>query len=318
MNKKLNDYLEEIDHYLVVEKGGKEILSEINSHIMDKAEQDFGNLGDEAIENTIAGYGSPRKVAEKYNEGYEIISPSFKKYLFRYTAILFACHYGLLVLGFIFNVSIQAFIFFLVPRMTNVFELINQLPTVFLFDLGLVTLILYFVTQEKKEIKLPWPKFLKGEPKEIKIEPGKPKLVFLVLLTAALFVVVFIYVRFGTLFFESLNSLKPVPAITSTGWTLLSLLAIFSIGIETVCYGIRFIKNSPWVNLVRDGIYLLVFWFLFNYPFENLFGEFPYFDLELAAKVVFGIVAIFVTYDFLKALIGIMRAHRRNVWGEKK
>ncbi|MCP5103514.1 MAG: hypothetical protein GY950_09055 [bacterium] len=317
MNKKLDDYLEEIDHYLVVEKGGKEILPEIKSHILDKAEQEYGKLSDEAIEKTIDGYGSPRQVAEKYNEGYEIISPSFKKYLFRYTAILFACHYGLTVLAFIFNGRLQAGPF-QIPRIANIFELINQLPVVFLYDLGVVTLILYFVTQEKKDIKLPWPKFLKGEPKEVKIEPGKPKLVFLVLLSVAFCVVVFIYIRFGTLFFESLNNWKPVPALTSTGSTILSLLAIFAIGLETICYGIRFIKNSPWVNLVRDGIYLLVFWFLFNYPVENWVGEFPYFDLSLAAKVVFGIVAIFITYDFLKALIGIMRRHRRKGWEEKK
>ena len=39
MSKNLEDYLEQIDHYLVVKKDKSEILSEIKSHILEKAER---------------------------------------------------------------------------------------------------------------------------------------------------------------------------------------------------------------------------------------------------------------------------------------
>lgn len=98
--KRLEDYLEEIDHYLVVEKGGEEILSEIRSHILEKTENEYGELTEESVGKTIAGYGSPRQVAEKYLEGYQLIAPTFKKHLFLYAGILFAVHYGFTILSF--------------------------------------------------------------------------------------------------------------------------------------------------------------------------------------------------------------------------
>jgi len=44
MNKYLKDYLEQIDHYLVVQEGKKEILDEIKSHILEKAEDETGEV----------------------------------------------------------------------------------------------------------------------------------------------------------------------------------------------------------------------------------------------------------------------------------
>jgi hypothetical protein len=42
------------------------------------------------------------------------------------------------------------------------------LPTAFLADLGLVALVLYFITQSGKDIKLPWPKL------NVKLDEVKP------------------------------------------------------------------------------------------------------------------------------------------------
>ena len=93
MYKNLDNYLQEIDHYLAVDKGGEEILSEIRSHIIEKTEHEFGEVNDQTLDKTISGYGSPRSIAEKYLEDFQIISPSFKKHLFRYTWLVFACHF---------------------------------------------------------------------------------------------------------------------------------------------------------------------------------------------------------------------------------
>ena len=44
------------------------------------------------------------------------------------------------------------------PRL-GVIEALMYLPTAFLADLGIVAVVLYFITQSGKDVKLPWPKF---------------------------------------------------------------------------------------------------------------------------------------------------------------
>jgi uncharacterized membrane protein len=99
MFKKLEAYIEEIDHYLSVRKGKKEILEEIKSHILEKAEAESGKIDDQSIEKIISEYGKPQSVAMKYIEDTQIISPVFKKHLFRYTGILFVVHCMLILIA---------------------------------------------------------------------------------------------------------------------------------------------------------------------------------------------------------------------------
>ena len=99
MDKNLKNYLEEIDHYLILKEGKKEVLEEIESHILEKTERDFGEISEENIQKTINLFGSAKEVAEMYLEGFQIISPLFNNYLFRYTWILFAIHYSLKIIS---------------------------------------------------------------------------------------------------------------------------------------------------------------------------------------------------------------------------
>lgn len=78
MFKKLEIYLDEISHYLTTSKEKEEISSEIKSHILEKAEQEFGEITENTLERVIAAYGSPRQVAEKYMDDSQIIAPVFK------------------------------------------------------------------------------------------------------------------------------------------------------------------------------------------------------------------------------------------------
>lgn len=66
MYKNLEIYLEEISHFLSGRGEREEILSEIRSHILEKAEQESGPVTDASTEKVIAAYGKPRQVAEKY------------------------------------------------------------------------------------------------------------------------------------------------------------------------------------------------------------------------------------------------------------
>lgn len=50
MHEKLRKYLEEISRYLAAVSDKEEILNEIKSHILEKAEQEFGEINEEAVE----------------------------------------------------------------------------------------------------------------------------------------------------------------------------------------------------------------------------------------------------------------------------
>jgi hypothetical protein len=153
MFERLESYLEEFSHYLGTTKEKQEILTEIKSHIMEKAEQEFGEVTQENLDRIIDDYGSPRQVAEKYIEDDQFISSAFKGYLIRYTGILFAVHFGLILVAFFLKTnSMAVFPFFFIPEFDS-FQSLFYLPMAFVYDLGLVGIILYFVTQSRKDIK---------------------------------------------------------------------------------------------------------------------------------------------------------------------
>jgi len=103
-NNKLETYLEEISHYLSGRAEREEILNEIRSHILEKAASGGGgSLSDEAIAQAIAALGPARRLAERYAEDRPIIAPAYKRYLFRYTTLLFAIHTVLIILAVIFR-----------------------------------------------------------------------------------------------------------------------------------------------------------------------------------------------------------------------
>ncbi|MCK4764202.1 MAG: hypothetical protein KAW12_18525 [Candidatus Aminicenantes bacterium] len=334
MYEKLDVYLEEIDHYLVVEKGGDEILSEIRSHILEKAENEFGEINKESIEKTIASYGSPKEIAEKYLEDFQIISPLYKKYLFHYTWILFVFHYGLTIVAYFLDLKIQAFPFFYVPRMEGVFDLLSQLPMTLLFDLGVVGIFFYIVSQQKGEIKLSWPKIFKAAEKEEKAKPVKatakvekaepvkvaakekkapvgmpkqPKMVYLILLVVGLCAVIFVYLRYGTLFFKSLDPGEVESFFEPMTSTLLSLLVISFFSLEVVFYIIRFFKNSPWLDLIKDVFYLFILLSLINFPIKEAFTDFSIWDENIIVHSVIRIVIFGLFLDFVITLVNILR-----------
>ena len=156
MYQNLENYLQEINHYLAVKDGAEEILAEIKSHILEKTEAEFETITEGGISKIISGYGKPQQVAAKYLEGYEIISPTFKRHLFLYTGILFACHLTLALAAFLFHFNMIVFPFLFIPDM-DVWQFMFYIPMTIIYDLGLVALFLYIVTQKSKDARLPWP-----------------------------------------------------------------------------------------------------------------------------------------------------------------
>jgi len=112
--------------------GAADVLLEIKSHILEKAESEFGEASEESVEKTLANFGSPRAVTEKCMEGTEIISPALKKYLLLYTGILFAFHAVLGIISLVFKRSMLVFPFLFIPEM-SVAEFFFFLPMAFVY-----------------------------------------------------------------------------------------------------------------------------------------------------------------------------------------
>ena len=302
MSRKLETYLEEISRYLGTGKERQEILTEIKSHIIEKASQEFDEATEETIEKIILSYGRPRQVAEKYMEDDQIIAPALKGHLIRYTMILFTLHFGLILISFLSRTSMLVLPFFYIPRI-DTFQALFYLPMAFVFDLGLVGIVLYLVTRSRKEIKLPWPKLKRDWQKSLEKREteSRPLPFFLMLLGYG--VLVWLYVQFGSVFFKTIDFHNPRSLLTpaASTWYSLGLLALLGIGITA--YTVKFFTVSEWVNLSRSGCQLVILGIIINRPIENPFLEFIHIDLQIIADIVIAVAAVWIAVDFLKSLV---------------
>lgn len=314
MSNKLEAYLEEISHFLSGRAERDEILSEIRSHILEKAAAEHGRADDDALDKAIAAYGPPRKVAEKYLDDRPIIAPAYKRYLFRYTSLLFAVHLLLTVFAVAFKKSFVLFPFLFMPEM-GVIEALMYLPTAFLADLGAVALVLYFITQSGKEVKLPWPK-IGADLDEIK----PTKSLFLsrlgtaigaVLMLALTDFCLYILSKHGTIFFVNLDFENLRPLFTPDAGRRLSLIVIAMFAAGTMTLLIKLFTRSRWVDVGSNIVSLALIGLLLRQPFDGLFAI-PVAERFLP-KIKFGLrflllfIAAMITIDLIKNLVVIGR-----------
>jgi hypothetical protein len=301
MYENLERYLREISHYLNVERGTDEILAEIKSHILEKAAQETDAVTRDSIQRIIDAYGSPREVAAKYMEGREIIAPTLKKYLFRYTAILYAIHLVLTVIAIHFRTSIIAIPFFFIPRMP-VWAALIYLPMALVYDFGVVALILYFVTQRKGEVRLPW----FGASFERRGESGlrRPKAWLLAVRIVLLSALLCLFVRYHTIFLYSINFNAPESLLNPVSSVFFSIMFIAAYACHVIAYWVRFLFNSAWVQLVERLIILLILWVVWNSPIRPVYRAVPGVDLSL-------IGALFVSFVIAVAVLGFLRSLAR-------
>lgn len=304
MDEKLNEYLQEISPYLPL-KGQEDILKEIQSHILEKTEVDFGEISAENLEKTISQYGLPQKVAEKYLEGYQIIAPVFNKHLFLYSTILFAAHAVLTLLAWILGSSFLVLPFFYIPRLED-FQALFYLPMAFVYDFGLVALVLYLVTQRKTDLSLPWPRWIKRQ--KASASPPPPRIISLLLLLTGFVLVVVIYIRFHTLFFVSIGVKNPESLLDPAASVFFSILLLGMFALEIGVYLIRFRYNSEIVLLIKYGLILLFLGMAWNYPHEIVFGS-PVPSL-MAGMARTGLIlwTILASLEFFLSLIRVVRS----------
>jgi hypothetical protein len=262
----------------------------------------------------ISEYGSPRRVAEKYLEGAQIIAPAYKRYLVRYTSLLFAFHILLVIVGFLGKKSVSLFPIF-VPRMTF-FETLAYLPMAFVFDLGLVGIVLYLITRSRREVRLPWPR--------LAVEPEKGKqgaapvwrvIGFLAALALTVAAVV-IYLKHHTLFFYSLNFGPETSIFAPEVARLYSLCLLVLLAVNAAVQFVKIFLRSPWPDILKDGVSLAVIGILFTNRFELPFAFRASSNLQRWFSINFTIalivIAVFVAVDLLK---NVVAAGRRKLPG---
>ena len=316
MSAKLDAYLEEISHYLAGKAEREEILSEIRSHILEKAEREHGAVNNASLDKVIAAYGPARRVAEKYLDGMQpIIAPAYKRYLFRYTSLLFAFHAALTMVAIVFQKSFVIFPFVFMPRM-GAFDAIMYLPMAFLADLGVVALVLYFITQSGKDVKLPWPKVALDldEVKVPKKEAAWEK-VFMVFGTVALLAVtdfaLYLYVKHHTIFFVNMNWRNPRPLLTPEVGARISLIVIAMFASSTLAMFAKIFFKTRWIDVASGVVGLALIGLLLRQPFDNPFAVSV--PERLLPKIKFGLtflllfIALMTTIDLVKNLIRIGR-----------
>jgi HAAS len=315
MSDKLEAYLEEISHFLSGRSEREEILTDIRSHILEKAAEGAGGAEatDTAIERAIAAFGPARRVAERYlDESRPIIAPAYKRYLFRYTTLLFAFQVFLAVVGVIFKKDFVLFPFIFMPHL-GVIEALMYLPTAFLTDLGIVTLVLYIVTQSGKDIRLPWPKFA------VDINEVKPTVLAERIFTGvAAFIMlaitdflVYLFVKHHTVFFVNLDWKNPRPLFTPGAGNRLSLILIAMFATSTMSLFIKVLTKSRWVDIVGNVVSLGLIGLILTQPWENLFAV----DIaaNLLPKIRYGVkflllfIAALITVDLIRHIVILSR-----------
>ena len=280
MHKNLEIYLEEISHFLSGREEREEILAEIRSHILEKAEREAEAVTEASLAKVIATYGKPRRVAETYLDGRPVIAPALQRHLFRYTALLFAAHLVFILFAVIFKKSFIVFPLLFVPRM-GVIGAVFYLPMAFMADFGFVALMLYFITRSGREIRLPWPKFALDldEVKATTVKTAAAKMwtmagagIMLVLTGVA----VRLFLRFGTIFFVSSNFKKFRPLLLPEPSRGISLIVITMLAAGTIGLFIKLFTLSRrlacWVDLVADGISLVLIGLLLRQQYARLFA----------------------------------------------
>jgi hypothetical protein len=326
MHKNLENYLEEISHFLSGREEREEILTEIRSHILEKTEQEAGRVDDAALERVIAAYGKPRQVAEKYLDGRPVIAPALQRHLFRYTALFFAVHLVFILFAVIFKESFIVFPLLFVPRM-GVIGAIFYLPMAFLADFGVVALVLYFISRSGREIKLPWPKFALdlNEVKPADAKTAAKKIATMAgagIMLAITGLAVNLFVKSQTIFFYTTNFRKFRPLFMPGPGRLISLALIATLAAGTVGLIVKAFSLSRrlacWVDAIVDSFALVMIAIVLRQQYTDFLAVRIPISLEhqewiyTTLTVTLLVVAVFVAIDLVANVVRLSRKRQIN------
>jgi hypothetical protein len=201
------------------------------------------------------------------------------------------------------------------PRLEAI-DAVMYLPTAFLADLGIVTVVLYFITQSGKDVKLPWPRF------GVDLDEVKPPAksfwmsrvataVGAVIMLAITDLALYLFARHHTIFFVNLDWTDPRPLFTPGAGRRLSIIVIAMFAVSTMALLIKLFTRSRWVDVASNAVSLGLIGFLLSTPFDGLFAvriaEDALPKIKYAAKFTLLFIALMITIDLIKSLVLIGR-----------
>jgi hypothetical protein len=216
------------------------------------------------------------------------------------------------IIALLMNISMIVIPFLYIPKMDG-WQILFYLAMAFVYDIGLVVLFLYFVTQHNTEARLPWPKFfsIRESRKELKV----PKVAFLCLLLLIFSLFLFFFLRFGMIFFASLNDItKPVPMFGPSASSYYSALFLAMLGCEVVGYAVRFFTRSRLVSLIKGTVILLLLQFVWNSPMRADFTPIHGVNVEKAAIGFLLVFTILIVFNFFRTIILVSREYLNKNW----
>ncbi|MGC9384046.1 MAG: HAAS signaling domain-containing protein [Kosmotogaceae bacterium] len=306
--KALEKYLEEVKTYLVVDnpKKREDLLMEIKSHIIEKAENKYGKADEESVKKVIEEYGTPREVGSRYSEEKTIIAPHYKNYLFMYTGIAFAIHLGLRLFGLIAstlgNEQLSAW--------EGLLELVSLIPTTFIFDFGLVALILYFVTKYNNKAELASFSGLVKKRKDEKLS-GK---IFELIISIAGAIAFYYFMRFGPVYISESGAELSEVAFNALEIIKFAFLIGFGLMvINSVSAAIKLVNNSELVEIIFDIVGIIYLYLLLTPAYIGGFASFAGVRLKEINLVAFKGFAVFVSIILVISLV----FHVIRYWARK-
>jgi hypothetical protein len=311
MFKNLEDYLEEIGHFLSDRSERQQILAEIRSHIMEKASGKGESANEGSIAKIIEEFGQPHAVARNYLEESHIILPTYRRFLFLYTWLLFAIHFGMKSISFFFDSSFSLTPFDPLISIKRWTELLSEFPLTWIFDFGLVGLTLYFISQNPQRPHLFWPKILKRKFSSVSVRKNeKWKLGVLLFLLMSLLV---IYVNWGTLFFSRISyKTQPIQLLQPEISKVLSLAVLALVVMEIISWVLRARFKALWVDLANNAIYLAFFSWALNLPKQKIFLEPTHVALTGILTWTIAVIIFLLFIDSIKILRSVMQTNPIN------
>lgn len=306
--KALENYLDEVKTYLVMDnpKKREDLLMEIKSHIIEKAESKYGKSDEEAVKKVIEEYGTPREVGSRYSEEKTIIAPHYKNYLFMYTGIAFAIHLGLRLFGLIAstlgNEQVSAW--------EGLLELVSLIPTTFIFDFGLVALILYFVTKYNNKAELASFSGLVKKRKDEKLS-GK---IFELIISIAGAIAFYYFMRFGPVYISESGAELSEVAFNALEIIKFAFLIGFGLMvINSVSAAIKLVNNSELVEIIFDVVGIIYLYLLLTPAYIGGFASFAGVRLKEINLVAFKGFAVVVSIILVISLV----FHVIRYWARK-
>ncbi len=306
--KALENYLDEVKTYLVMDnpKKREDLLMEIKSHIIEKAESKYGKSDEEAVKKVIEEYGTPREVGSRYSEEKTIIATHYKNYLFMYTGIAFAIHLGLRLFGLIAstlgNEQVSAW--------EGLLELVSLIPTTFIFDFGLVALILYFVTKYNNKAELASFSGLVKKGKEEKLSAK----IFELVISIAGAIAFYYFMRFGPVYISESGAELSEVAFNALEIIKFAFLIGFGLMvINSVSAAIKLVNNSELVEIIFDVVGIIYLYLLLTPAYIGGFASFAGVRLEEINLVAFKGFAVVVSIILVISLV----FHVIRYWARK-